>query len=551
MNQTQAFDVPGAPDHELRRSSAAALTGRLASASGLLMAHFEYRVPLEPPAQWLPLHRPDLGAPAEWQAGVLPESKYQSFRNDLMIGSFHPGHRAKWTAHELCHGLVGFAWRPDATPFFHAQAARLTELLPVALFYFFDEADLNRCPEHQDAGPLFRLYCPDCETAAAQGPRADAPMREARLREGRAFVSRELRAVERSVREGRPIASPWGGLDLSSDGLAYAAAQSRRLQSPEFARFVALFHRPGTGFHDSLESLAARVIELADGFVGSGEPKPWPVDRWTWIRRDLAWRFLEIRAQTEAEPARELDRLVDALAENAGAVAVETAIAGYEALCEEWTLPEPQDVFAVGYALPRGFGRSIRQIGEGVASACPLTWSSLGDEAARRSAAAGFAAVDRFERKPLGARFADWLLETYSGDIGDLAAFEAAVAHAPPRDLAAETLGAAGAVGGWRVHPGVRLVETTWSTLDAVGIDAPAEERLHPPLLAVRRGGEGEPEIVHPEPRIAEALRLLNRGEQPSLSAADAEGLAAQGLIAPNGWRLGAPVAGGEDQSAG
>ena len=108
------YMVEGAPGYELARSPAATAVGCMAAESGLFLAHFEYRVPLEPPEHWLPLDRPDLGQPGSWSGGRLAENKYSSFRNDLLIGSFNPGHRAKWTAHELCHCLVGFSWRSDA-----------------------------------------------------------------------------------------------------------------------------------------------------------------------------------------------------------------------------------------------------------------------------------------------------------------------------------------------------------------------------------------------------------------------------------------------------
>ena len=139
-------DVPGAPLEELERSTAARRVAELAAHSQLLMSHYEYRVALPVPDAWRPEGRPDLGEPQGWVAGVLPESKYQGFRHDRLIGSLHPGHRAKWTTHELLHGLVGFAWRPGASTLFHALAARMAEVLPVALWYFFDEAHLKRCP---------------------------------------------------------------------------------------------------------------------------------------------------------------------------------------------------------------------------------------------------------------------------------------------------------------------------------------------------------------------------------------------------------------------
>jgi len=284
----------GAPASELTRSPAARKVGELAAASSLFLYHFECRTNLPPPEHLLPPQRPDLGQANGWQAGVLHENKYASFRNDLALGSFHPGHRAKWTAHELCHGLVGFAWRPGATPFFHALAARLAELLPVALYYFFDEAFLSRCEQHAGGGALFASFCPACEAAAPSGPLAVDRQGEWHLTQGKAFIERELAAVARSRRLGRPVASPWANLDLSADGLNYAAAQSTRLGSPEFERYAALFCPPECGRHASLDELEARILQLAGAITGEGVAPPWPGTRATWIAQDLGWRLLEV-----------------------------------------------------------------------------------------------------------------------------------------------------------------------------------------------------------------------------------------------------------------
>ena len=232
------FEIPGAPEAELDRSPAARRVGTLAAASGLRLAHWEHRVQLEQPEGWQPVNRPDLGQPSTWVDGVLPETKFRTFRLDRRIGSFNPSHRAKWTAHELLHGLVGFGWRPDGTALFHATAARLSEVLPVALWYFFDEAGLARCDRHTGQGPLFGTFCPACERAAQQGPAAGTDPEL--VEQGRAFVQRELDACDKSARTGRVWPNRWATIDLSSDGLAYAASHMAALcRTRSFARWVA------------------------------------------------------------------------------------------------------------------------------------------------------------------------------------------------------------------------------------------------------------------------------------------------------------------------
>lgn len=213
----------GSPESDYCRSPAAARVGSFAAQSGLRLFHYELREQFDLPAGWLPEEiAEEHSLSPEWERGVLAERKYQSFRHDQMLGGFNPGHRGKWSTHELCHGLVGFGYRIDPSPLFIATAGRLAELVPVVLWYFLDEIGLQRCPIHQGGGALFRVYCPDCERLAGSA-RTSQPV-EPLLQEAAAFMDRELAAVARSRRTGRPVPHQWATLNLCSDGLAYAHA---------------------------------------------------------------------------------------------------------------------------------------------------------------------------------------------------------------------------------------------------------------------------------------------------------------------------------------
>ena len=128
-----AFERPQiGPDAEFTRSDAARAVRRMADASGLFAAHFEHRLELELPEWWC-VPDADLGPypwemPQPWQSGGLHETKFRTFRLDRRVASFHPLHAPKWGAHELCHGLVGFGWKPGASMLWLATAARLAEL---------------------------------------------------------------------------------------------------------------------------------------------------------------------------------------------------------------------------------------------------------------------------------------------------------------------------------------------------------------------------------------------------------------------------------------
>lgn len=425
--------VEGVAAHELARSVAAARVGAAAARDGLLLYHFEHRTTLPLPAAWVA----EGGDPSlpEWVDGVLPEPKYASFRHDLPIGSHHPGHRAKWAAHELCHALVGFAWRPGATPLFHATAGRLAELVPVVLWYFLDEVGLRRCPRHD--GPLFRTFCPACEAAAAQGPTALRPERAERLlRHAEDFVRGELDALARTRSRGEPCPHVWGSLDLCSDGVAYAVAHGPRLDSPGFAAFAERYLVEGEGgWHRDLDALVDRSLAVLRHLAEGTPLAPLGGDRSTWVRQDLAARLLQA---ADGDPAA-VAPLWDAL----DADDPEALVATYADWADAHGAPHPGDTFGLGYAWA-GAGRAVDQIDEGLRTVVP-TVMELADDA-EVDLAEAFVAADRPRRVPLGLRFADWLDGQGAEVLGGLARYEAML-------RAARGAGAEGRLGpgqGWR-----------------------------------------------------------------------------------------------------
>ncbi len=560
----------GAPPRDLARSPVAARVGRLAARAGLGLYHWEHRHHLPLPEDWVPEHAPDLADPPAWGGGVLPERKYQSFRHDQAIGSFHPGMRAKWTAHELCHALVGFAWRPGAPPLFHATAGRLAELLPVALWYFLDEAHLRRCRLHRETGPLFRRSCEDCEAAAEA--RVDDLLASSHLDAGRLFVERELRAIYRSRSLGLAVPHVHGSLDLTSDGIAYAAAHLPRLSSEAFERFASGFLVEGGGFVRTLDDLEARVLAVLDALVSDAPLAPLAPapehGRVRWVVQDLGWRLLELWHQTEGEAADALLAIVDALAQVTpttadptvpaaaalarGRTAVADARRAYVALAEEYELPEPADLFALGHdALGVARGSDLASLREGITGALPATTRLLGDEI--EALVDAFAAEDAPVRAPIGRRFATWLLGRAAPALGDLARFEAELAHAAPPDPSEALLGDP-VDGRWRLASGVALLRTGVDVVamaseadfgdlvPAPGLDvrdvdgAPIAAR--PGAVAVRLGPDGTP-AVHPlTPEVAGALLRLGEGAPLALPAPTVRALADAGLIRAARWAV-------------
>src|SRR5690606_21109565 len=140
------------------------------------------------------------------------------------------------------------------------------------------------------------------------------------------------------------------------------------------------------------DALEARVVEVADAIVGGAPCAPLATTPARLAAQDLAWRLLTILAQADGEAARALDAMVDGLADDPTEGGLSRAMAAYVALYDDYDVPPPEDVFAVGYTLPGGAGRSARQVAEGIASACPGTWARLGDEA--EAVAAAFTGED-------------------------------------------------------------------------------------------------------------------------------------------------------------
>lgn len=498
----------GAPARDIHRSPAAMRVGRAAAESGLFLFHFEQRYPLDLPASWVAPGFEDDAEPPVWIDGALPERKYQSFRHDLLIGSFHPGHRGKWSTHELCHGLVGFAWHPGASRLFNATAGRLAELLPVVLYYFLDEIGLARCPVHAEGGPLWRSFCPACEEAAAVRPMASVD--RAFAEDAARFMDRELAAIVRTRREGRPIAHRFGTLDLCSDGLAYAHAHAGRLGSEAMERLLP-FLTSGRGWSETLEALEERVVEVARG-IALGEPLRPMADspeagRDAWIRQDLAFRMLTVWEQCSGDAAEAVSALVD----RSRTAPFADIVADWRGIEEAFVVPPAYAVFGVGYAL-EDVGRCVPLVEDGLRSVCPLVMELAEDAGVQLGTF-----DDPPQRRPLGDRFADWLSVEHP-ELAPLARFEVAV-RAVKADPLRRTLDVEGQ--GAVLCDGARvLVEAVDVLALAEGVEkggiggtlvdgrltlSPTPEDVQWGMVVGRH--EGELVMLEVDPEDAEALR--------------------------------------------
>ncbi len=544
-----------APLHELNRSPAAQVVTKLAASSGLFLTHFEHRHHLTIPAMWLPEDRPDLDGEVRWKAGTLKEHKYLHFRYDQPLGSFHPGHRAKWTTHELCHGLVGFTWRPDMTPLSHSLAARLSELLPVALWYFFDESQLRRCPLHYLQGALFQDHCVYCDQLAAQGPRLPELEDEEMIKAGIRFVKDELAMIAKSKRFGRPLPNRYATLDLNSDSMAYVAQNLKRMEDPVFRMFIELFHGHHTGMWADLDELEGRVWGLTEALSGGLPANPLSAGQDHWIAQDLGWRLLSVSAQCEDQEA--IDRLEElAVGLSKRPQDLQPVFRGYQELFDSFFLPEPEAMFGVGYPLIEKesgsvWGSDLTQLYRGVDSACPSISKALGPENFSEQISA-FAVWDleRPQRSGVGKRFASFLAETARGPLSDLATYEAAIQYPDPPDPWSASLGWHSAEGKLvRRAQGVDVlklsveVDALIEAIDREDEEVDVPEREHWILITHQAGGVRR--ITEVSAQAASVLELLADGpverQLLDLTEDDWETLIDSGSITPCNWHIYAP----------
>jgi hypothetical protein len=461
-----------------------------------------------------------------------------------MVGSFHPLHRAKWTAHELCHRLVGYGYVQEASPLWNVLAAWAAELLPVALWYFFDEAGLARCERHEGYGPLFGAHCHDCEQAAvSKRRRARRAGDDAWIARGKNYVAAELEAIRRSMARGKPVGTRHASIHLASDALGYVSAHRERLAAPELARFMATFVAEQQGRHGTLESLIERVGEVCSAIVDGTALTPWRASHWDWVTQDLGYRLLAVHGQLrDRGHKRALDAVIEMLSgqrSEAGVTACLRAYIELDRTTKSRDFPSAEDVFAVGYALPHGYGRSTAQVSQGIASALPSTCAALGKRLTPLVSA--FLAEDAPIRRPIGLRFAGFLQVSAPGPIADFARMEANITHARPMDAFASALRSQDTRGKLKLSPSAEIVRLDYDVMDAAPRAIARSRKLAKPrFVAVCRAATDDVDLVELPEEVAAKLstRRSHSHEALGLDASSLSQLLGIGILVPERYAL-------------
>jgi hypothetical protein len=420
------MNIENCPDLDINRSPIAQLIAEIAQANNFFLSHYEYRYQLTTPSEW---ENPIWANKVQWAGGYLPESKYQSFRNDLRIGSFHPGHQSKWSTHELCHSICGFAWNQNFSFLEHSLAARLAELIPVIVFYFLDEVNLNRCSKHLNNIWLKMPYCNDCEKVIATQIITPNYYKEKLIGEAKYFFYKELSAIRESLKTGNLVSNLYGHLDLNSDSIFYVKAHHKRLKSDEFLKFTKYFK---SDFHfNSLDQFIVYLEELFLYFINFLETNKKiklnikSKEKEFWIAQDFVWRIFDLEKLTPHINLYTQEWFME-LSEKPTNETIKRIIEEYKSLEKKNKLIAHDNFFALGYKLDNYLAYSKKSIKEGLLSASPNGLKEIDINA------------DYFTlfmqqlpcRVPLGYRFLNQL--KLSGIENHLAELECMIAYSLP-----------------------------------------------------------------------------------------------------------------------
>lgn len=312
--------LTGGPTLDMLVTPFSARAALLGASTGLAFYHHELRGRLPMP----PDLEPEVAVWGEgtvpvWRNGVLEEPKYFSFFEDAPLFAYNPNHRRKWRPHEMLHAAQRFFWSPAMTRFEAYLGARINELLPVVLWYGFDEIFRPRCDIHR-GHPLYREHCPACEQLAVTydqpSPHRVTPSGSLTFaRHALEHLTTEWTAIRRELETGQPHSTPRPALDASSDAIGYLRGHWNRLTAWSFGAWAERFLLPGvdgfTTLHETANHALTCTQQLVSGTL-SLSPSTYLARRARRILQDLTYRLyltLEHLDETSPHAARAEDAL--------------------------------------------------------------------------------------------------------------------------------------------------------------------------------------------------------------------------------------------------
>lgn len=236
----------------------------------------------------------EVGTLAHWSFGALAQAKYFSFFQDAPCPAYNPNHRTKWRAHEILHGANLFYWRPKLTRFSFYIGVRLNEILPVVHWYYFDEIDRPRCPQHLYRVP--REFCVECDRALPywneNTERSDAIFL---AEKGFEHFDLEMEACRIEMESGFPEERFLEDLNSSKDAIGYLRSHWNRVTSWSFGHWMELFSVPGVDHIESLEDYDSHILKTSRSLFN--KDLEWEVDHVKMQQKrkqiqDLSYRYL-------------------------------------------------------------------------------------------------------------------------------------------------------------------------------------------------------------------------------------------------------------------
>lgn len=390
----------GADPKDYNRSRVAKRIFHLARENNLQFAHYEYRWPIPLPDSWNSEKDHHAQGEVHWHQGVLSELKYQSFRHDSAVCNFHPGQSSKWGAHELCHKLVGFVFKPQADILFHTLAAWAAEVLPVTVYYFWDEIDCFRCERHKVFGFMQATFCKACEITSKE----QDVKREDYKKLGWDFLNTQLAAIEASIREQKIVSAPYMALDLADDAYYYTLSQFPRLTSKVYEDFIQT-SVPSQIYKTSIDDLITRIRMVAEAIMEDKELPSYGLNNTDWKVLDLGFRGLELAENIEGDAKQKFINTTQEFFKNKN---IENYVKKYTLLCKEYDLPPAKEFFAAGYVVADGLGYLEEQVLEGIKTLVPDSFEEISDSTLNT-----FFKADRANRNFLCERLAEHISEEH------------------------------------------------------------------------------------------------------------------------------------------
>ena len=369
----------------------------------LFFSHFESRYSLPVPEVW--------GGSSEeaiksFDGYSVLEDKFSDFRTDCLVASFHPGHHPKWSAHELLHNLLGFFYHKQATDLEVLLGARISEGLPVALYYFLDESWAVKCEKHQGSTSFLSEHCQDC--LSLQGNEAESADSYL-LNSAREFFEREKRSIENSLKNKTSGELIFHGINLASDAHLYLQSHRDRLRDPFIDNVFKKFFSKNPVYHNISEFLGQSEV-LFNALTENEDLPPVDMDSLEYLKQDLAMRLLQMaRLCGEGELSDKLFAGFSILENQDSKSMIDSFVSFYEKLYEEYELIAPKKFFALGYDFHPTYGHDIDAIESNLSVCFQESLAKLAKQERENLVFAFTRSKNFWQRSSLAKRFCQFL----------------------------------------------------------------------------------------------------------------------------------------------